>query len=62
MLANGCVWNGVVVLDDGVRLPEGLKVTVLAPSRRGVVSLAEAPPPRGILDIPPLVLAPCCVC
>ena len=28
MVARGHVQNGVVVLDDGVRLPEGQKVTV----------------------------------
>ena len=31
MVARGRVKNGVVVLDDGVRLPEGQEVTVLAP-------------------------------
>ena len=30
MVAHGHVQNGVVVLDDGVRLPEGLEVTVTA--------------------------------
>ncbi|MBI3823445.1 MAG: hypothetical protein HY289_12315 [Planctomycetes bacterium] len=29
MVAHGHVQNGVVVLDDGVRLPEGQKVTVV---------------------------------
>ncbi len=28
MIAHGHVQNGVIVLDDGVRLPEGQKVTV----------------------------------
>lgn len=32
MVARGRVQNGVVVLDEGVRLPEGQKVTVVAPS------------------------------
>ena len=31
MVARGRVQNGVVVLDNGVRLPEGQEVTVLAP-------------------------------
>jgi hypothetical protein len=30
MVSRGRVQNGVVVLDNGVRLPEGLEVTVLA--------------------------------
>jgi hypothetical protein len=29
MVARGHVQNGVIVLDDGVRLPEGQKVTVV---------------------------------
>jgi hypothetical protein len=32
MVARGRVENGVVVLEKGVRLPEGQDVTVLAPS------------------------------
>ncbi len=32
MVAKGRVENGVVVLSDGVHLPEGQEVTVLAPS------------------------------
>jgi hypothetical protein len=31
MVAKGRVENGVVVLSEGVRLPEGQEVTVLAP-------------------------------
>ena len=31
MVARGRVQNGVVVLDHGIRLPEGQAVTVLAP-------------------------------
>jgi hypothetical protein len=37
MVARGRVQDGVVVLDNGVSLPEGQEVTVLAP--------ASAPPP-----------------
>ena len=47
MVARGRVQNGVVVLDDGLRLPEGQEVTVLTPPLAG--SLAH-----GILDIPPV--------
>jgi hypothetical protein len=42
------VENGVVVLADGVRLPEGQEVTVIAP-RVGAK-------PHGILDIRPVSL------
>jgi hypothetical protein len=31
MVAHGHVQNGVVVLDDGVQLPEGQKVSVVTP-------------------------------
>ena len=46
MVARGRVQNGVIVLDDGVRLPEGQEVTVLA---RGT---ARGTPGHSILDIP----------
>ncbi len=48
MVTRGRVQNGVVVLADGVRLPEGQEVTVLVPppAARG----------HGILDIPPVSL------
>lgn len=51
MIARGRVQNSVVVLEDGVRLPEGQEVTVLAvgPSDKG-------PRPHSILDIPPISL------
>ena len=49
MVARGRVQNGVVVLDDGVRLPEGQLVTVLAPAQAGSNA-------HGILDIPPVSL------
>jgi hypothetical protein len=50
MVARGHLQNGVVVLDGGVRLPEGQEVMVL---------VGEAAPPRGpaghsVLDIPPV--------
>jgi hypothetical protein len=49
MVVRGHVQNGVVVLADGVRLPEGQEVTVLAPSPPGSKG-------HGILDIPPVSL------
>jgi hypothetical protein len=45
MVARGRVQNGVVVLADGVRLPEGQEVTVLVSSPPGAKT-------HGILDIP----------
>ena len=50
MVAQGRVRNGVVVLDEGVRLPEGEVVTVFAPSP------ATGPQPHSLLDIPPVSL------
>ncbi len=47
MVARGRVQNGVVVLADGVRLPEGQLVTVLAPSAAGSKT-------HSILVIPPV--------
>jgi hypothetical protein len=49
MVARGHVQDGVVVLADGVRLPEGQEVTVIAPSM-------PCPKAHGILDIPPVSL------
>ena len=49
MVARGHVKNGVVVLDDGARFPEGQEVTVLAPPTVG-------PQPHSILEIPPVSL------
>ena len=49
MVVRGRVQNGVVVLTNGVRLPEGQEVTVLAPPPAGS-------PAHGILDIPPISL------
>jgi hypothetical protein len=48
MVARGRVQNGVVVLTDGIRLPEGQEVTVLAPP--------AGAPAHSILDIPPVSL------
>jgi hypothetical protein len=49
MIARGRVHNGVVVLEGGVRLPEGQEVTVLAPA-------PAAPAGHSILDIQPVNL------
>jgi hypothetical protein len=50
MVARGRVQNGVVVFDNGVRLPEGEEVTVLAPAS----AAAHRSNPHSILDIPPV--------
>ena len=49
MVARGRVRNGVVVLDNGVRLPEGQEVMVLAPATRRQEARAH-----GILEILPV--------
>jgi hypothetical protein len=54
MVARGRVQNGVVVLDDSVRLPEGQEVTVLVPGKVLAVPPREGPQPHSILDIPPV--------
>lgn len=51
MVVRGRVHEGVVVLADGVRLPEGQEVTVFAPP---VTSEAT----HGVLDIAPVSLGP----
>jgi hypothetical protein len=48
MVARGRVQNGVVVLDPGVRLPEGQEVTVLVPGPE----LAGEGSPHSFSDIP----------
>lgn len=49
MIARGLVQNGVVVLAEGLRLPEGQEVTVLAPALPNSAA-------HGILDIPSVSL------
>ena len=49
MVVRGRVQNGVVVLYDTVRLPEGQEVTVLAPP-------TETAQRHSILDVPPVSL------
>jgi hypothetical protein len=53
MVVRGQVRDGVVVLTDGIRLPEGEEVTVLASGP----TLADRQI-HGILDIPPVSLGP----
>jgi hypothetical protein len=50
MVARGHVQNGVVVLNEGVRLPGGLEVTVVTPDP--AVSLRRGDGSHSILDIP----------
>lgn len=52
MVARGYVKNGVVVLEGGVRLPEGVEVTVVAPDP--TASLSRGQGPHSVLDIPPV--------
>ena len=56
MVARGRVQNGVVILNDEVRLPEGQEVTVLT----GGAALAEprfqGSPSQSVLDIPTVSL------
>lgn len=54
MVAHGHVKNGVVILDGGVRLPEGQHVAVLAIAEPPVTPLREHKQPHSILDIPPV--------
>jgi len=52
MVARGRVQNGVVVLDNGVRLPEGQEVTVLAPGAMPASPQMESTRRHSLLDIP----------
>jgi hypothetical protein len=52
MVARGRVQNGVVVLDNSVRLPEGQEVTVLAPDTVPTSPRIEGARPHSVLDIP----------
>jgi hypothetical protein len=51
MVTRGQVKNGVVVLADGVRLPEGQEVTVLAPGAWPTIARSHS-----ILEIAPVSL------
>ncbi|HUG92126.1 MAG TPA: hypothetical protein VML55_14900 [Planctomycetaceae bacterium] len=56
MVAHGRVKNGVVVLDQGVRLQEGQEVTVFASSSIRVSEPSQQPRPDSLLAIPPVSL------
>ena len=58
MVARGRVQNGVVVLDEGVRLPEGQEVTVLARDTAPAASPKQGSQPHSLLDVPPVSLGP----
>jgi hypothetical protein len=54
MFLKGTVRNGVVVLDEGVKLPEGERVRVLAERPADEPTLAEKMLRHaGTLDLPP---------
>jgi hypothetical protein len=57
MVARGHVHNGVVVLEEGVRLPEGQEVTVVVRGAAHAAPLTQGSP-HGLLDIPPVRLGP----
>ncbi len=44
MVIRGHVQNGVVVLDEGVQLPEGQEVTVSVAAKQGTHSVLDIPP------------------
>ena len=51
MVARGRVQNGVVVLDNGVSLPEGQEVTVLAQASVPPALLRESSQSKSVLAI-----------
>jgi hypothetical protein len=51
MVARGRVQDGVVVLDNGVRLPEGQEVTVLAQATVPPAPRMEGSQSHSLLDI-----------
>jgi len=53
MVIRGRVQAGVVVLDPGVRLPEGQEVTIHAPEGVSASLAGNSAPPHSVLDIPP---------
>ena len=58
MVARGRVQNGVVVLDDGVRLPEGQEVIVLGRGTAPAAPSLQGSPPHSVLDVPAVSLGP----
>jgi hypothetical protein len=57
MVARGRVQNGVVVLDNGVRLPEGQEVTVLTLGA-APAGAPDGSRPHSVLDIASMSLGP----
>lgn len=57
MVVRGRVQNSVVVLDDGVSLPNGQEVSVLIPGK-SAASLSRGSGPHSVLDIPTVKLGP----
>jgi hypothetical protein len=53
MITAGRVQNGVIVLSEGVRLPEGQEVAVLSSSASAAMNGAKL---HRVLDIPPVHL------
>jgi hypothetical protein len=58
MVARGRVQDGVVVLDNGVRLPEGQEVTVLAHGTPSPVPRMEGLQSQSVLDVATVSLGP----
>jgi hypothetical protein len=56
MVVRGRVQNGVVVLEDGIRLPEGQEVAVLASQEAPASPSTGLAQPHSVLDIPPVSL------
>ena len=56
MIAPGTVQNGVIVLDDGVRLPEGERVTVVVRDLAQATPQTQPLPSHSVLDIPTISL------
>jgi hypothetical protein len=54
MVARGRVKDGVVVLDNGLRLPEGQDVTVLVPVRESAGAFDDTAQAHSVLDIRPV--------
>jgi hypothetical protein len=51
MVAHGRIENGVVVLENGVRLPEGQEVTVLAHGTLSPTPQMEGSRTHSVLDV-----------
>lgn len=58
MVARGRVQNGVVVLDESVRLVEGQEVIVLDAGTPPTASSSLRSSPHSVLDIPVVSLGP----